>query len=154
PAKRSKRNSFSRWQGNAAFTGTSGLVTRGIPARQRTPPADGPGKTWSTQSPLAKALVIYQAHYSPAVMSVVRQKPMEKSARGKSTWIVCSALFFCGLAVNGRAPAGNQPPKDPLIPLLLAQPRIEIGAPVTAVSWFDPPVVRPGQLSFFRITIN
>jgi hypothetical protein len=46
------------------------------------------------------------------------------------------------------------PPQDPLITLMLAQPRIEIGLPVTAVSWFDPSVVRPGQLSFYRVTFN
>jgi hypothetical protein len=37
---------------------------------------------------------------------------------------------------------------------MLAQPRIEIGAPVTAVAWFDPPVIAPGQVSFYRVTFN
>src|SRR5207244_964773 len=46
------------------------------------------------------------------------------------------------------------PPPDPLMSLMLSQPRIEIGAPVSAVAWFDPPVVAPGQFSFYRVTFN
>ena len=38
--------------------------------------------------------------------------------------------------------------------LMLSQPKIETGAPVMAVAWFDPPAVGPGQLSFYRVTFN
>ena len=38
--------------------------------------------------------------------------------------------------------------------LMLSQPKIDVGAPVTAIAWFDPPVVGPGQLSFYRVTFN
>ena len=51
-------------------------------------------------------------------------------------------------------PSSAAPAQDPLISLMLAQPRIEIGAPVTAVAWFDPPIIAPGQLSFYRVTFN
>jgi hypothetical protein len=38
--------------------------------------------------------------------------------------------------------------------LMLSQPKIDVGAPVTAIAWFDPPVIGPGQLSFYRVTFN
>jgi len=62
-------------------------------------------------------------------------------------------VLFLAIAVWGQAPAAN-PPQDPLMTLLLSQPKIEIGSAVTAIAWFDPPVVRPGQLSFYRVTFN
>ncbi len=63
---------------------------------------------------------------------------------------IWSLLSFAAHAQPAAAP----PAQDPLISLMLAQPRIEIGAPVTAVAWFDPPVIAPGQLSFYRVTFN
>ena len=38
--------------------------------------------------------------------------------------------------------------------LMLSQPKIDIASPVSASAWFDPPVVGPGELSFYRITFN
>ena len=68
----------------------------------------------------------------------------------------CLGFGIWGLsALSSHAqPAAAAPPQDPLISLMLAQPRIEIGAPVTAVAWFDPPLIAPGQLSFYRVTFN
>src|SRR5262245_28526409 len=69
---------------------------------------------------------------------------------------VCLLCIFCFIhTVQAQVTLTNVvPPQDPLITLMLAQPRIEIGLPVTAVSWFEPPVVRPGQLSFYRVSFN
>src|SRR4029077_10093431 len=50
-----------------------------------------------------------------------------------------------------------QPPptsNDPLMSLMLSQPKIDVASPVSASAWFDPPVVSPGQLSFYRVTFN
>lgn len=38
--------------------------------------------------------------------------------------------------------------------LMLAQPKIDIESPVTPMAFFDPPIVRPGQLAIYRITLN
>ena len=38
--------------------------------------------------------------------------------------------------------------------LMLSQPKIEISAPVTATAAFDPPVVRPGEKSLYRVTLS
>jgi hypothetical protein len=64
------------------------------------------------------------------------------------------ALLLLFIFTPGIWSKAAQPPQDPLITMMLAQPRIEIGSAVTAVSWFDPPVVQPGQLSFYRVTFN
>jgi hypothetical protein len=44
--------------------------------------------------------------------------------------------------------------QDPLLSLLLSQPRIEIASPVTVSVELDPPVVRPGEESALRISFN
>ena len=44
--------------------------------------------------------------------------------------------------------------RDPLMSLMISQPRIELGAPVIPTASFDPPVVRPGELSIYRVTFN
>jgi hypothetical protein len=68
-------------------------------------------------------------------------------------YLLCIFCFVC--AAQAQVTITNVvPPQDPLITLMLAQPRIEIGLPVTAISWFEPPVVRPGQLSFYRVIFN
>jgi len=38
--------------------------------------------------------------------------------------------------------------------LMLSQPKIDIAAPVTPAAAFDPPVVRPGEQSLYRVTFN
>ena len=38
--------------------------------------------------------------------------------------------------------------------LMLSQPRIDVDSPVVPVVVFDPPVVRPGELSTYRLTFN
>jgi len=53
-----------------------------------------------------------------------------------------------------RGQTAAPPTQDPLMSLMLSQPKIDVGAPVTAIAWFDPPVVGPGQLSFYRVTFN
>ncbi len=69
-------------------------------------------------------------------------------------WLAALCISCFHLDTQAQENPSNAPPQDPLITLMLAQPRIEIGLPVTAVAWFDPPVVRPGQISFYRVTFN
>lgn len=64
-------------------------------------------------------------------------------------WLWMTLLAFCSQAQP--APPASQ---DPLMQLMLAQPKIDVDSPVTAVSGFDPPIVRPGEPSTYRVAIN
>jgi hypothetical protein len=67
------------------------------------------------------------------------------------TFLLLSA--FCLLDAAFAQPTGA-PPQDPLMALMLAQPKIDISSPVHATAAFDPPVVAPGQQSTYRVTFN
>jgi hypothetical protein len=68
-------------------------------------------------------------------------------------WILELGIWsFSAPSVLAQAPA--PPPQDPFIPLMLSQPRIDIASPVEASAAFDPPVVRPGESSTYRVTFN
>ena len=57
-------------------------------------------------------------------------------------------------AASLAAQTNAAPSRDPLMSLMLSQPRLEIPALTTATAEFDPPVVRPGEPSFLRVTFN
>jgi hypothetical protein len=61
-------------------------------------------------------------------------------------------LSFALMAV--RAQPALPPLHDPLMSLMVSQPKIEIATQVVATSVFDPPVVRPGERSVLRVTFN
>ena len=46
------------------------------------------------------------------------------------------------------------PPQDPLMSLMMSQPKIELAAVPKATAAFDPPVVRPGEQAFYRVMFN
>jgi hypothetical protein len=48
----------------------------------------------------------------------------------------------------------QQPAQDPLISLMLAQPKVDVSAPVHAIATFDPAQIRPGERSIYRVTFN
>ena len=48
----------------------------------------------------------------------------------------------------------SSPPRDPLMSLMTSQPQISISAEPKAAASFDPPVVRPGELAFYRVVFN
>ena len=53
------------------------------------------------------------------------------------------------------APAPQPPPvQDPLMNLMMSQPKIDVEAEVTATASFDPPAIRPGQQTIYRVTFN
>ena len=64
--------------------------------------------------------------------------------------IALGLLWGWGAAAQAPAPA----PRDPLMSLLMTQPRTDIPANVTAVAEFDPPAVRPGELAVYRVAFN
>ncbi len=51
----------------------------------------------------------------------------------------------------GQAP---NHPADNLIQLMISQPPVDVSTPVTATAAFDPPRVRPGEKSVYRISLN
>lgn len=59
--------------------------------------------------------------------------------------------MFCA-AVSAQ-PTGA-PPRDPLMSLMISQPKLEVPAVTKATAAFDPPIVRPGQQSFLRVAFN
>jgi len=61
-------------------------------------------------------------------------------------------LLLLPWLANAQAPAAPRP--DPLMSLLMSQPRTEIPTNVVATAEFDPPVMRPGELSTYRVCFN
>src|SRR5437899_1175000 len=64
--------------------------------------------------------------------------------------------FFCSIVVLTASAQPNSipPQQDPLMSLMLSQPKVDITTNVTAVAAFDPPVVGPGEQSIYRVTFN
>jgi hypothetical protein len=63
-------------------------------------------------------------------------------------------LILFVFAANAPAQLTAPASQDPLMQLMLAQPRIDVDSPVTPVASFDPPMVKPGEGSTYRVTIN
>ncbi len=82
-------------------------------------------------------------------------------AHWMSASVCCSsgklvAGVVIGLCLGSAAvaqPTSPPPVRDPLMSLMLSQPRLELG-PVRATAAFDPPVARPGMESVYRVTFN
>ncbi len=64
------------------------------------------------------------------------------------------ALLLAVLLPTAHAQPTGAPPRDPLMSLMLSQPKIDISTPVKATAEFDPPVVRPGEQSLYRVGFN
>src|SRR5689334_8299282 len=64
--------------------------------------------------------------------------------------------FFCGLLTlqAQTQPTSIPPQQDPLMSLMLSQPKVDITTNVTAGASFDPPVVGPGEETIYRVTFN
>ncbi|MDD5141630.1 MAG: BatD family protein [Verrucomicrobiales bacterium] len=54
---------------------------------------------------------------------------------------------------RAQTPPAN-PAAEQLIQIMRSQPAMDISAPVTATVSFDPPLVRPGEKSIYRVTFN
>src|SRR6186713_1406661 len=54
--------------------------------------------------------------------------------------------------VSAQSPSPSQP--DPLMQLMLSQPAIDISTNVEVRVSFDPPVIRVGEKTTYRVTIN
>lgn len=67
--------------------------------------------------------------------------------------ILRGLLIWFFAACLSRTQAAT-PAQDPLMSLMLSQPRIDVESPVVPEVSFDPPVVRPGQESIYRVAFN
>ncbi len=65
---------------------------------------------------------------------------------------VIGFLVFPGLTLRGQTSA--PPAIDPMMSLMLAQPRMEFNAPIVPEVSFDPPVVRVGETAVYRVVLN
>ncbi len=75
------------------------------------------------------------------------------SAGGFVRGIAMAAFaVLCAHAQPTSAPPNGG--RDPLMTLMLSQPRLDIETPVHVDAAFDPPEARPGQAVVYRITLN
>ena len=61
---------------------------------------------------------------------------------------------FAFLALAQPQFPNSTPPQDPLMTLMMSQPRIDTTSPVRVSASFDPPTVRPGEKSIYRVTFS
>ena len=66
-------------------------------------------------------------------------------------WLLLLFLLFPLLCGAQLQPPASQ---DPLMQLMLAQPKIDVDSPVTPVVSFEPRVVKPGEPCTYRVIIN
>ncbi len=66
--------------------------------------------------------------------------------------VAVGIVVASALTVSGQLAIGPTP--DPLFQLMLTQPSIEVVTNPVAVAGFEPPVVRPGELSTYRVSVN
>ena len=89
---------------------------------------------------------------APGKLQVPSSLPLPRHRRAWSL-----VFLWCLLLGTWSFSAPAQPvppPNDPLMSLMLSQPKIDVASAVIASAWFDPPIVAPGQLSFYRVTFN
>src|SRR6266567_25997 len=72
---------------------------------------------------------------------------------GKTIFLCSLGVAACFFAQPAQTQPASPPPQDPLMNLMLSQPRVELGL-VTVMSSFDPPVVRPGEETIYRVTVT
>jgi hypothetical protein len=61
-------------------------------------------------------------------------------------------LFVMATSIHGQGVSAAT--QDPMMQLMLAQPKIDVDSPVVPQASFDPPVVKPGDAAIYRVTLN
>lgn len=79
-------------------------------------------------------------------------KPRLRS-RVENVALVFALAFFAPVCLPAQ-PATPIRTRDPLMQLMLAQPKIDMDSPVAPAVAFDPPTVKPGQTAVYRVTLN
>src|SRR5262249_30340571 len=80
----------------------------------------------------------------------------KKAARSLRAFAIrhSSFLFLLLAPFFVRAQTPPHVPPGGLIQLQVAQPAVDVTTPVGATASFDPPVVRPGEKTFYRVTVD
>ncbi len=66
-----------------------------------------------------------------------------------------ACVFALAAALNTSAQITSRPTaQDPLMSLMLSQPKIDVESPVRPTAILEPPVVRPGQEAIYRVSFN
>lgn len=76
---------------------------------------------------------------------------------GTSRAILQTTLIGCALLMSwcpAQLTAQTSVQPDPTAALLQSQPPVDTTAPVVATATFDPPIIRPGGTSTYRVTFN
>jgi hypothetical protein len=68
--------------------------------------------------------------------------------------LVLALIFLAATFQSARAQTPSPTAPNPLVQLMMSQPPVDISSPVTATALFDPPLVRPGEKSVYRVTFN
>src|SRR5580698_2880140 len=66
--------------------------------------------------------------------------------------ILLGVLLAAPLLVRAQTPPHL--PLGGLIQLQVAQPAVDVSSPVTATASFDPPMVRPGEKTLYRVNVD
>src|ERR1039458_3798711 len=83
------------------------------------------------------------------------QLPMAGHSHAGRNWMFGVVICFLLLAPFClRAQLPPQLPPGGLIQLQVAQPAVDVSSPVTATAAFDPPVVRAGEKTFYRVIVD
>jgi hypothetical protein len=83
-----------------------------------------------------------------------RARLRDYNQRKLSLLQVAGLLLLCAVVGAEGQIVTSAPPPDPLMNLLLSQPKIDFAAPVKPVVSFDPAAVGPGEESVYRVTFN
>src|SRR5919201_1178055 len=77
-----------------------------------------------------------------------------KRMRKRKRKIMAAAVSLVTLSALAQPVVVVPPQRDPLINMMMAQPKIDLSAPVKATAVFDPPILGKGQQGPFRVTFN
>ncbi len=75
-------------------------------------------------------------------------------AKVKPLGLVVAVFAVVSTVVAQPGTPNTMPPIDPLLQLMMTQPSIDISTNTEITAVFDPPVVRPGDVSIWRVAIN
>jgi hypothetical protein len=63
-------------------------------------------------------------------------------------------LLFLVVATSTHGQGVSAATQDPMMQLMLAQPKIDVDSPVVPQASFDPSAVKPGEAAMYRVTLN
>jgi hypothetical protein len=84
------------------------------------------------------------------------ERPMARCVRRRKKWMLDVGCWMLVVGFGLTLPAQTPPqiPPGGLMQLQVPQPAVDTSAEVTATAAFDPPVVRPGEKTFYRVTVT